>query len=407
MLHSFKVKNYKSILEEQELIFTSSKKYDDSVSESKATDEYVNNISLLIGGNGSGKTAILNALTCFFMFMQELGGERLRENSRIVDKHKLALKEPTNFELIFEKNKKLYKLELVIDGKNEVEKEALYVKNSSRFSYIYKIFKNQPIDINPKQNMSSFIKSKLNDEFEYIREKQARTSFLSNLIRLEVSEKLLGINKIADIFASNIAPMHLVESDKINRVIDCSEILKKDDELLKDVTYYLKKLDLEITDISFNNAVTYLIEDESRRIEVLNFVHEYGKKKINVDFLSESEGTTMFIDKLIMFLQTLQMGGVIIIDEIDNSLHPKLLRNLIELFADKELNQKDAQLIFTTHQPILLDDRSKTQIYLAEKRNLQTEIFRLDEIKGVSNAENFFKKYMSGEYGGYQEIGVF
>ena len=115
----------------------------------------------------------------------------------------------------------------------------------------------------------------------------------------------------------------------------------------------------------------------------------------------------MFIDKLILFLPTLQMGGVIIIDEIDNSLHPKLLRNLIELFADKELNQKDAQLIFTTHQPILLDDRSKTQIYLAEKRNLQTEIFRLDEIKGVSNAENFFKKYMSGEYGGYQEIGVF
>ena len=62
------------------------------------------------------------------------------------------------------------------------------------------------------------------------------------------------------------------------------------------------------------------------------------------------------------------------------------------------------QLIFSTHQYPLLSDRTKTQIFLTEKENFETQIFRLDEIEGVRNDENFANKYIAGTYGGTPNI---
>ena len=407
MLYSFKVKNYRSILDEQEIDFTSCKRYDDSVTYSATTDKYVNNISLIVGGNGSGKTSILNALTFFFIFMQESSGVPLKPNTMIIHKHKLALNEPTTFELCFGDCNKLYKFELEVDGNQEISKEILYVKDTTKFSYIYKILKDKDLDINPKKDIDLDVRKKLKKEFEFIRDKQIRTSFFATLIRYELSKKLLGIEKISNSFVSNMAPLHLIETGKIDKVISCSRELQKDTELLNKVKEYVKKISSDIEDLNYDGDMIYKLDSDSKEERVLNFVHHSQNKKFNLDFLNESEGTCAFIEKLMLFLSILESGGIAVIDEIDNSLHPILLKNLIGLFADKETNKKNAQLIFTTHHPLLMNDRSKNQIYLTEKINLSTEIYRLDEIPGVRNIENFAKKYLNGEYGGIPEIGVF
>ena len=95
-----------------------------------------------------------------------------------------------------------------------------------------------------------------------------------------------------------------------------------------------------------------------------------------------------------------------IIDEIESSLHPDLTQKLISLFESKKTNPKNAQIIFSTHQHPLIANRTKTQIFIAEKDNMksETELFRLDDIEGVRNDENYYHKYMAGAYGGIPKI---
>ena len=105
-------------------------------------------------------------------------------------------------------------------------------------------------------------------------------------------------------------------------------------------------------------------------------------------------------------LEVLSNGGVAIIDELDSGLHYEIARKLISLFANKETNTKNCQLFFSTHQPLFLNDRSKSQIFLCYKEDyLDTEIYRLDEITGIRNTENFFEKYLAGEYGATPRLG--
>jgi glycerol kinase len=72
---------------------------------------------------------------------------------------------------------------------------------------------------------------------------------------------------------------------------------------------------------------------------------------------------------------------------------------------NKDKNPNNAQLLFTTHNPWFLQDLTKTQIFITEKNNnAETEVTRLDEIAGVRNDENYFTKYLAGEYDGRPKI---
>lgn len=68
-------------------------------------------------------------------------------------------------------------------------------------------------------------------------------------------------------------------------------------------------------------------------------------------------------------MQALENGALLVVDEIEDSLHPLLTRRLIEMVQDKAVNTKGAQLIFTTHDAMLLDLNffRRDQIWFAEK----------------------------------------
>lgn len=73
---------------------------------------------------------------------------------------------------------------------------------------------------------------------------------------------------------------------------------------------------------------------------------------------------------------------------------------------NKKINKYNAQILFSTHQALLLKELTKTQIFIVEKNkeDLTTEIYRLDEVEGVRNDENYAQKYLSGTYGGVPDI---
>lgn len=122
-----------------------------------------------------------------------------------------------------------------------------------------------------------------------------------------------------------------------------------------------------------------------------------------LQFNEESLGTRTWIETVIPALYMIKGGGVLIVDEIDSSLHPLLVRELVSMFTDPEINNTGAQLVFTSHDSTLLGNYPSSAIdpeatWLVEKHEGYSEIYALDEfdLGRTSNAE---KRYMQGSFG--------
>jgi AAA15 family ATPase/GTPase len=111
-----------------------------------------------------------------------------------------------------------------------------------------------------------------------------------------------------------------------------------------------------------------------------------------------------------LLLVGLQKGDIIIIDEIDSSLHPHISELLIRLFHDPLINKNSAQLIFSTHDMTLMnaDFMRRDQIVLTEKDDDgSSELFSLDGIEGVRKDSPYAKWYMDGRMGAVPRLDIF
>jgi len=120
----------------------------------------------------------------------------------------------------------------------------------------------------------------------------------------------------------------------------------------------------------------------------------------------ESAGTRHFIE-IFPFLQfVLDIGGLAVIDELDTDIHPLLIPELFRWFYDQQRNPKGAQLLFTAHNPAILNELEKEQVYFSEKpAGKPTRIYGASEIKGLRREPSLMKKYLSGELGAVPHIG--
>lgn len=120
----------------------------------------------------------------------------------------------------------------------------------------------------------------------------------------------------------------------------------------------------------------------------------------------ESRGTQRFIEFFPLIHHALQIGSVAIIDELDNDLHPLLVPEILRWFTDPKKNIHGAQLFFTAHNPALLDDMEKEQIFFTTKLSGHaTEVYGARDIKGLRREPSLMKKYLSGELGAIPHIG--
>lgn len=121
-----------------------------------------------------------------------------------------------------------------------------------------------------------------------------------------------------------------------------------------------------------------------------------------LDFKQESKGTQTLFAIGGMILEALESGLVLFIDELELSLHPYISRMLVSLFQDREINSKNAQLIFTTHNPKLLDYRllRKDQIFFVEKdKTGNSSMFSLNDFEDVAYDVDFEQIYLNGRLG--------
>lgn len=118
----------------------------------------------------------------------------------------------------------------------------------------------------------------------------------------------------------------------------------------------------------------------------------------------QSSGTLAYIDVLTDVLAVLDTGGVLIVDEIDTSLHPRLLVRLIELFRHPDTNPHHAQLVFATHDATLLGTSfgheilRRDEIWFTDKEQGATTLYPLTDFH-PRKEDNRERRYLGGSYG--------
>jgi len=125
----------------------------------------------------------------------------------------------------------------------------------------------------------------------------------------------------------------------------------------------------------------------------------------------ESEGTKKFLGIMGPVLNTIDNGSILIIDEFDARFHPFITQLIIQLFHSGEINSKNAQLIFATHNTNLLNRElfRQDQIWFVEKDEYgASDLYSLVEYKHLKkNTMSYENDYIMGKYGAIPFIGNF
>lgn len=120
----------------------------------------------------------------------------------------------------------------------------------------------------------------------------------------------------------------------------------------------------------------------------------------------ESQGTRTFIRIFPLLAAALQTGGIAVVDELDLSIHPIVLPEIIRWFHDTERNPHNAQLWMTCQNASLLEELVKEEIFFCEKDSKgRTTVYGLRDIQAVRRNDNYYRKYLGGVYGAVPNIG--
>lgn len=138
-----------------------------------------------------------------------------------------------------------------------------------------------------------------------------------------------------------------------------------------------------------------------------DMIHTYHRdlngNQIRFNLRDESEGTIVLFGLLGIVLTALETGLTIVVDEIDRSLHPLILKEVVRMFKSRKLNRHHAQLIFTTHTTDLLDTSllRVSEVGIVNKTLKKgTTVNRLSQFSNVRNVTNFRRRYLEGEFRG-------
>ncbi len=195
-------------------------------------------------------------------------------------------------------------------------------------------------------------------------------------------------------FYTNVPLMQKYDFD-LSKTI---EYYASNDEVLKKLNSKIQMLDLGIENVFM--SATY----NSGNVPMLLFKHSGLNYELAFDF--ESQGTQNFIKLFPLINYALESGGLLILDEIDNDIHPALMPEIIGWFHDERTNPRNAQLFMACHNASLLEHLEKEEIYFTEKTpDGKTEIYGLKDIAGVRRVDNYYKKYLGGVFGAVPNIG--
>ena len=158
---------------------------------------------------------------------------------------------------------------------------------------------------------------------------------------------------------------------------------------------FLRRLDLGLEAMRLEQDVSGL---------VAKFLHAGLDREIALP--EESAGTRRFLEIFPLLQYALDHGGIAVLDELDIYLHPLLLPEILRWFASFPKNPKGGQLLFTAHNPAILNELEKEQVFFTQKPDGRpTRVYGAAQIQGLRREPNLLKKYLSGALGAVPQIG--
>ncbi len=137
----------------------------------------------------------------------------------------------------------------------------------------------------------------------------------------------------------------------------------------------------------------------------MRLTHRSAAGDVSLDWRHESYGTRSWFALLGPLLLALDEGAVLLVDELDASLHPRFAAEVVRLFHDPQANPKGAQLVFTSHDPSVLTTPSggrllePAQVWLTEKDDDgATQLYPLTAAS-PGEEEDLMKSYLAGAFG--------
>ena len=137
----------------------------------------------------------------------------------------------------------------------------------------------------------------------------------------------------------------------------------------------------------------------------LAFSHRGSRGKLySLEASDQSTGTLSWLSLAVPAVEALREGSLLLVDELDASLHPQLSQVLVQMFKNSDLNRNNAQLIFTTHDTYFLSQTTDVrldpeEVWLVEKNNAGvSDLYSLGDFSPRKN-ENLSRRYLHGRYG--------
>lgn len=176
------------------------------------------------------------------------------------------------------------------------------------------------------------------------------------------------------------------------------EFLKKADINIED--YQISKVDIPQEFLANIPDFIFKTLKEKSKIYQVMFKHKGSSKFLSID--EESLGTQIIFTLIPFLAEALNSKKILIMDELDRSMHSFLVEYIVEIFNNHEINKNGSQLIFNTHDTNLLDLNilRRDQIWFTEKDNDTgiSDLYSLCDFS-VRKQENVGKGYMLGRYG--------
>ncbi len=347
----------------------------------------------IFGANASGKSNFIEAFMVFKKIVKKSFSNSI-DSTFEIDNYMLGSKtsRDIHFEIKFIIKNNLYRYGFSLDNK-KVKKEYLYITPQKT---------NKEKEIFNRNNKQYSYDTEIISNENWAKETIATRLFLSEL----VNNRNVTNYHIFYPFLEITGSLQL----KFNTIIDnkdtlFSYIMNKKDTLIN----FMNKVDFNIKNIRIKRPSLKSVLLDPNGIEIMSTHKTENGKEIEVKFNTfESEGTKVAFALSGQVISALSSGATLIVDELDRSLHPLLVKHIVNLFNNPETNPLNAQLIFTSHAHYLMDGEtlSRDQIWLTSKENgFSSQLYSLGDFKELTRKkDNFYNEYMYGIFGAVPNI---
>ena len=231
-------------------------------------------------------------------------------------------------------------------------------------------------------------------------------AMLNNPLAARLNAVICGI-QVVSMAAGRLNPINPKKTFTEERIAKYIHIIQKADPTIRNISVSTSEEEIarqKIDTDDFENR-EIIAKKMTMSIDTKHAVYSNGEEQDSqvpiTFFAEESLGTVKLFTALPYLYDVLEMGGVLIIDELENGLHLSLAKEIISLFSSEESNPNHAQLICTSHQPLLLDgDYRRDQVWVATKDSVgKSSLHRLSELQTPRAKVNLTAQILKGAFG--------